>query len=325
MKIDVIHEVSGGFSSQKKSRVSLWPWTLLSFGGGHRLGFSDSMEFRVHNGCAGPVTCRFSAHLCGPCWKPLIFWSQKGLAKNCRTMQQEKSASILVGFPYNQKIQEHIVTLPKNGMTRDWSGVCFHLRSWIWKKLCSESLAASSFTWGSGCKTVGRETAMSTTNGACGAQGRATRCGAIWSQRGHGKTEGGILGLDEGMETMKQNGHFFEEPGGLKESEGWQLAGHSRSARWNFRLKSIRVVVVEKGILSIAKVMIFGGSMILSMSAFWGVMWKFPRKWHLCDKNWKLKKCFRGKKALWQKREWFWDTFKWNQQTSREKIASIYF
>ena len=37
------------------------------------------------------------------------------------------------------------------------------------------------------------------------------------------------------------------------------------------------------------------------MSAFWGVMWDSPRKWHLCDKNWKLKKRFRGKKALWQK------------------------
>ena len=70
-----------------------------------------------------------------------------------------------------------------------------HLRPWIRNKLCSEIRAASSFTWASGCR-VGRETTMSTTNRACGGKGRATRCGAFWSQECHGKTEGGILGRD---------------------------------------------------------------------------------------------------------------------------------
>ena len=64
--------------------------------------------------------------------------------------------------------------------------------------------------------------------------------------------------------------------------------------------------------------MIFGASMIVPCQLS-GVWCENRRKWHLCDKNWKLKKCFRGKKALWQKERMVLRYFKRNQQNINGK------
>lgn len=108
-----------GFSSQINRRVSeTQTYRLVGPSFGLR-----TMDVRVHNGCAGPVTCRFSAHLCGPCWKPPDFLVSKlGLQK---TEPDAWRNHPFCRVPLYLKIQEHSDPAEKFGWQGNWSGgVC---------------------------------------------------------------------------------------------------------------------------------------------------------------------------------------------------------